>query len=70
MEGREGAVAAASSPGTDPQPVSIPPYDLDVLLAVATVYVDEFRPGDFMSLGERIALHEVEDILTRYGRRY
>ena len=62
-------MAASTSTPDDRPPVTIPVFDLEILLAVAAVYVDSFRPGEYMSLAERIALHDVEDILTRYGRR-
>jgi hypothetical protein len=65
---RVGPVAPGALPDKRP-PVIVAAFDLDILLAVAALYVDAFRPGDYMSLAERIALHDVEDILTRYGRR-
>jgi len=50
--------------------VSIPVDDLDLLLAAATLYVESFSPAEYMSLAERLHLHEVEALLDRYGRRY
>ncbi|MCV7174951.1 hypothetical protein [Mycolicibacterium sphagni] len=61
------AVAALHEP---PEQTTIPTTELDRLLAVATVYVDAFGADETMSLPERLALQEVEDILARRGRRY
>ena len=58
-----------AAPPDERPPVTIPAFDLDILLAVATLYVDAFRPDEYMSLAERIALRDVEATLARYGRR-
>ena len=50
--------------------VSLPRRDLDVLLAVATLYADSFAPGEMMTLPEKFALQDVEDVVKRHGRRY
>ena len=44
--------------------------DLDILLAVATIYVDAFSPDEMMTLPERMRLQDVEDVLERRGKRY
>ena len=50
--------------------VTIPQYELDQLLAVATMYVDAFAPDEMLTLPGKLALQEVESILGKYGRRY
>lgn len=52
------------------EPVSVPAWELDLLLAVATVYVESFSYSDRMSLGERIMLRDVEAVVDKYGRRH
>ncbi len=45
--------------------------EIDLLLAVATLYVDAFDAEDeMMTLPGRMLLQDVEDILERHGRRY
>ena len=48
----------------------VPRRDLDILLAVATLYADSFAPGEMMTLPEKFALQDVEDVVKRHGRRY
>jgi hypothetical protein len=50
--------------------VTIPRCDLDVLLAVATLYVDSFSPDEMMTLPEKLSLQDVEDVVQRHGRRH
>jgi hypothetical protein len=50
--------------------VTIPRADLDALLAVATLYIGAFRPGEPMTLPEKLALQDVEEVVERHGRRY
>jgi hypothetical protein len=50
--------------------VTIPRADLDALLAVATLYIGAFRPGEPMTLPEKLALQDVEGVVERHGRRY
>ena len=50
--------------------VSVPRCDLDVLLAVATLYIGSFAPDQMMTLPEKFALQDVEDVVKRHGRRY
>ena len=50
--------------------VTLPRYELDQLLAVATMYIDAFEPGEMMDLPAKLMLQEVEAIVERYGRRY
>lgn len=45
-------------------------FEVDVLLSVATLYVDSFGEDEMMTLPERMRLQDVEDILERHGRRY
>ena len=49
--------------------MTLPRYELDQLLAVATIYVNAFEPDEMMDLPEKLRLQEVEAILERYGRR-
>jgi hypothetical protein len=44
--------------------------DLDVLLAVATLYEAAFSEDEMVTLPERLRLQQVEDVLERRGRRY
>lgn len=44
--------------------------DLDVLLAVATLYLDAFRDDEAVALPEKMRLQDVEDVVQRRGRRY
>jgi hypothetical protein len=44
--------------------------DMDVLLAVATLYLDAFRDDEKMTLPEKMRLQEVEDVVSRHGKRY
>ena len=50
--------------------VPVPRCDLDVLLAVATLYIDAFTPDEMMTLPGKLMLQDVEDVVKRYGRRY
>ena len=50
--------------------MTLPRYELDQLLAVATMYIDAFEPDEMMSLPAKLMLQEVEAIVERYGRRY
>jgi hypothetical protein len=50
--------------------VTVPRRDLDCLLAVATMYVDSFAPDEMMTLPEKFALQDVEEVVERHGRRY
>jgi len=49
---------------------SVPRRDLDVLLAVATLYIDAFSPDEMMTLPEKLRLQDVEEVVKRHGRRY
>jgi hypothetical protein len=55
---------------TTEETVAIPKSDWEALLAVATLYVNAFTADELMTLPEKMAFQEVEDILERYGRRY
>ena len=44
--------------------------DMDVLLAVATLYLDAFRDDEMITLLEKMRLQEVEDVVARHGKRY
>ncbi len=50
--------------------VALERHELDLLLAVATMYVNAFEPDELMSLPAKLMLQDVEAILERYGRRY
>jgi hypothetical protein len=46
-------------------------HETEVLLAVATLYVDAFDDdNEMMTLPQRMSLQEVEDILDKHGKRY
>ena len=53
-----------------PGRLSISKQDFEMLLAVATMYVEAFEPDEKMTLVERLRLAQVEDLLAKYGRRY
>lgn len=53
-----------------PETVPLPRRDLDVLLAVATLYVDSFTDDELMTLPEKLRLQDVEEVVERYGRRH
>ena len=44
--------------------------DLDVLLAVATLYLDLIPRDERMTLPELFRLQDVEDVVSRHGKRY
>ena len=50
--------------------VSLPRRDLDVLLAVATLYLASFTDDELMTLPEKFRYQDVEDVVHRHGRRY
>jgi hypothetical protein len=50
--------------------VTIARYELDHLLAAATVYVEAFKPDEMLTLPGKMALQEVEAVLEKYGKRY
>ena len=50
--------------------VPVPRRDLDVLLAVATLYLTSFTDDELMTLPEKMQLQDVEDAVHRHGRRY
>lgn len=52
------------------EPVTVPAREWDLLLAVATVYVESFSYEDRMSLGQRILLRDVEAVVDKHGRKY
>lgn len=60
----------AGKPDDEPESVTLPRYELELLLAVATTYVDAFAPDEMMTLPGKLLLQDVEAILERYGRRY
>ena len=53
-----------------PGRLAISKQDFEMLLAVATMYVEAFEPDEKMTLVERLRLVQVEDLLAKYGRRY
>ena len=57
-------------PGGRLESVTLPRYELDQLLAVATMYVNAFEPDELMTLPAKLMFQDVEAILERYGRRY
>ncbi len=55
---------------TEEELVVVDRVSLDLLLAVATLYVKSFAPDEFVTLPEKLNIQYVEEILERYGRRY
>ncbi len=45
-------------------------YELDLLLAVATQYLDTFGDDELMTLPERLLYEDVTVTVEKYGRRY
>ena len=50
--------------------VSLPRSDLDCLLAVATLYLNSFAPDERVTLPEKHAYQDVQDVVRRHGSRY
>jgi hypothetical protein len=50
--------------------VSVSRFDLDVLLAVATLYLTSSTDDEKTTLPEKMTLQDVEDVVHRHGRRY
>jgi hypothetical protein len=50
--------------------VAVPRHDFEVLLAVATLYLDSFSDSDTMTLPEKFAFQDVEEVVHRHGRWY
>ena len=48
--------------------VPLPRRDLDVLLEVATLYLNAFTDDELMTLPEKLRLQDVEDVVKRHGR--
>lgn len=59
-----------SEPADDRPPVTIPQYQLDLLLAVATMYIEAFTDDELMTLPGKMLLQDVEEIVALYGKRY
>jgi hypothetical protein len=55
---------------TGDETVTIFRYELDQLLAAATVYVEAFEPDEMLTLPGILALQEIETVLEKYGKRY
>lgn len=47
--------------------VTVGRHELDTLLAVARLYLDSFAEDEMMSLTEKLAFQDVEDVVTKYG---
>lgn len=62
--------APASAPAETGETVTIPRFDLDSLLAVATLYLGAFRPDERMTLPEKLALQNIEGVVERHGTRF
>lgn len=54
----------------DRPPVTISQYEMDLLLAIATMYLEAFTGDELMTLPGKLLLQDVEDILAVYGKRY
>ena len=64
------AAAMGADETVAPETVTVPRYDFDQLLAVATRYASAFAEVEMMTLPEKLRLQEVEAILERHGKRY
>lgn len=62
--------ASASALAEPGETVTIPRFDLDSLLAVATLYLGAFRPDERMTLPEKLALQNIEGVVERHGTRF
>ena len=69
-DGRDPGACMKDGAELAPEQVTITRYELDRLLAVATLYEAAFTPDELMTLPQKLALQEVEGILEKYGRRY
>ncbi|MFI9154506.1 hypothetical protein [Streptomyces sp. NPDC053367] len=49
--------------------VAVERHELDTLLAVARLYIDAFAEDEAMSLTEKLAFQDVEDVVAKYGPR-
>ncbi len=54
----------------DRPPVTLSQYHLDLLLAVATIYIEAFADDEMLTLPGKLLLQDVEDIVAVYGKRY
>ena len=54
----------------DAELVTLPRYELDQLLAVATMYIGAFTDDELMTLPQKMAFQEVEAVVEKYGKRY
>lgn len=63
-------VARLAAARAGAETVTVPRADLDTLLSVATLYVQAFGSDEQMSLTEKLAVQNVEEVLGRHGRRY
>jgi hypothetical protein len=50
--------------------VAVRRFDLDCLLAVATLYLTSFTDDELMTLPEKFRHQDVEDVVHRHARRY
>jgi len=55
---------------SDADTITVDRAEWEAVLAVATTYVEAFSPDEMMTLGERMRLQEIEDILAKHGKRY
>jgi hypothetical protein len=66
--GGGGAMVSSGEPDERP---GISQAELDLLLAVATLYADAFDgENELMTLPGKLMLQDVEAVLQRHGRRY
>ena len=70
MPDLEAEVRRLAGERAEPETVSLPRRDLDVLLAVATLYLNSFTDDELMTLPEKFAHQDVEEVVNRHGRRY
>lgn len=47
--------------------VTVERHELNTLLAVAQLYLDAFTENEAMSLTEKLAFQDVEDVVAKYG---
>jgi hypothetical protein len=47
--------------------ITVERHELNTLLAVAQLYLDAFTEDEAMSLTEKFAFQDVEDVVAKYG---
>lgn len=69
-DGRDPGACMKNGQELAPETRTVFRYELDRLLAVATLYLDAFAPDEATTLPGKLMLQDVEDVVAKYGRRY